>query len=71
MAAKRKIAILLHEDDKYPEARGHFIWSLCDVWQAWGIEIEVLKGTQKYVAADLLILHVDTIILPEAYEIFY
>jgi len=71
MAAKRKIAILLHENDKYPEMRRHFIWSLCDVWQEWGIEIEVLKGTQRYVAADLLIPHVDATILPEAYEIFY
>ncbi|MEJ0088317.1 MAG: hypothetical protein WDM80_00950 [Limisphaerales bacterium] len=71
MAAKRKIAILLHETDNYPEGRGHFIWSLCDVWREWGMEIEVLKGIEKHSQADLLIPHVDTTILPEAYENFY
>jgi hypothetical protein len=71
MAAKKKIAILLHEHDNYPEGRGHFIWSLCDVWREWGMEIEILKGTQKYREADLLIPHVDTTVLPEAYEVFF
>jgi hypothetical protein len=71
MFAKKKIAILLHEHDNYPEARGHFIWSLCDVWREWGMEIEILKGTQKYSEADLLIPHVDTTVLPETYAVFF
>src|SRR6202012_5821213 len=71
MAAKRKIAILLHEKDSYPKSRGHFIWSLCDIWRERGIEIAVLKGVGKYIEADLLIPHVDATILPPAYENFF
>jgi hypothetical protein len=71
MAAKMKIAILLHEQDNYPKRRGHFIWSLCDVWREWGMEIEILKGTQKYREADLLIPHVDTTVLPETCAVFF
>ena len=66
-----KIAILLSEQDNYPEGRGHFIWWLCDVWREWGIEIEILKGTQHFVAADLLIPHIDTTVLPESYSDFF
>ena len=71
MAAKKKIAILLHEHDNYPKGRGHFIWSLCDVWREQGMEIEILKGIKKYREADLLIPHVDTTILPDGYAVFF
>jgi hypothetical protein len=71
MTAKRKIAILLHEKDRYPKSAGHFIWSLCDVWREWGIEIVPLKGIKKYVEADLLIPHVDTTVLPGEYMDFF
>jgi hypothetical protein len=71
MTAKRRIAILLHEKDRYPKSAGHFIWSLCDIWREWGIEIVPLKGTKKYVEADLLIPHLDTTILPGEYVEFF
>lgn len=68
--AQRKIAILLHENDRYPRANGYFIWALCNAWRERGIEIEVIKGTGKPTQADVLIPHVDTTILPEAYGEF-
>jgi hypothetical protein len=71
MAAKRKIVILLHEKDRYPAAAGYFIWTLCEVWREWGIEIEAVKGTRKPVAADLLIPHIDATVLPRAYVDFF
>jgi hypothetical protein len=71
MTVKRKIAILLHEKDLYPQSAGFFIWSLCDIWREWGIEIVPLKGINKYVEADLLIPHVDTTVLPEEYADFF
>ena len=70
MAARKKIAILLHEQDRYPKVRGHFIWSLCDLWREWGCEIETFKGTGKRISADLLISHVDATVLPEGYADF-
>jgi len=70
VAAQRKIAILLHENDRYPRTNGYFIWALCDAWREQGIEIEVIKGTAKRAEADLLIPHVDVTVLPEAYVEF-
>lgn len=67
MGARRKITILLHERDAYPDAKGYFIWALCDLWRREGVEIEVLKGPGKVVVADLLIPHIDLTVLPEAY----
>jgi hypothetical protein len=67
----RKVAILLYENDNYPKGASHFIWSLCEVWRERGIEIEILKGTQKIAEADLLIPHLDTTILPRAYIDFF
>ena len=67
MAAHRKIAILLHETDAYPQASGHFIWAMRDVWLEQGHSVEVLKGLDKTLDADLVIPHVDATVLPRDY----
>jgi len=66
-----KIAILLHENDVFPRARGYFIWALFEAWREQGIEIEVVKGVGKRVEADLLIPHVDATICRRAYQEFF
>jgi hypothetical protein len=63
----KTIAVLLHEQDKYPATRIHFIWALCEQWKQLGIKISVLKGSDMRGDADLLIPHVDLTVLPEAY----
>jgi hypothetical protein len=67
VATRRKIAILLHETDSREKSKGHFIWALCDEWQSNGIEIEILRGPERHVDADLLIPHVNLTVLPPEY----
>jgi hypothetical protein len=69
--AHRKIAILLHENDRFPKSKGYFIWALFEAWREQGIKIEVIKGIGRRVEADLLIPHLDATILPAAYREFF
>lgn len=64
---RKKIVILLHEQDSYPAERGHFIWKLCDLWREAGHTIEIAKGPAQIPGADLLIPHIDLTVLPPAY----
>jgi len=70
MATLRKIAVLLHEDDPYPRFRGSVIWLLCDVWRERNIEVEVVKGVDRNVDADILFSHLNLSQVPQRYEEF-
>lgn len=65
--SQRRIAILLHENDRFPKSRGYFIWALFEAWREQGIKIKVTRGVGKRVEVDLVIPHVDATILPAAY----
>jgi hypothetical protein len=67
----KKIAVLIHERDDFPASRGFFIWALCDLWRQEGFEIEVIKGPQRPVAADLLIPHIDLTTVPDDYAALF
>ena len=71
MARLKKIAVLLHEKDRYPNSTGHFIWGLCRVWREQGFGVEIVKGTRKKVDADVLIPHIDATVLPSPYVEFW
>ena len=70
---RKKIVILLHEDDPYPRYRSewwHLIWQLCALWQEQNIEVEVVKGVDRHVDADLLFSHLDLSQVDDRYEEF-
>ncbi|HEU5125843.1 MAG TPA: hypothetical protein VFW05_17460 [Verrucomicrobiae bacterium] len=71
MPARRSIAILLSEDDRYPRRQGYFIWAMARIWEQEGLEIKVLKGIEKAVEADLLIPHIDLTTIPPDYAAFF
>ena len=71
MAPLRKIAIVLHEHDRYPRVRFHLIWELADFWERRGIAVEVVKGVARRVEADLVFPHVDLTVLPDAYAEYF
>ena len=64
-----RIAIL-YADGHKPGSRHHMICVLADFWRGDGIEVFDLAGTDKFVPADLLIVHVDRSIVPQAYADF-
>ena len=67
MAQLKKVVVLLHEDDPYPDHAFHMIWGLRTLWQTEGIEVEVAKGIEQTVEADLIFPHVDLTITPDPY----
>jgi hypothetical protein len=59
------IAILFHA--RQHETRQYLISSFAEIWRALGIEIVYLFGTDRFVPADLIIVHVDLSVVPEDY----
>jgi hypothetical protein len=68
MAQLKKIVVLLHEDDPYPNHPFHMIWALRERWEMEGIEVEIAKGVERAVEADLIFPHVDLTITPDHYS---
>jgi hypothetical protein len=67
----KKIVVLLHKDDLYSgHGSGSLIWQLCALWQQQNIEVEVVKGVDKKVDADVLFSHIDLSQVPDSYEEF-
>jgi len=67
MAQLKKVAVLLHEDDPYPKHAYHMIWELRTLWEEEGIEVEVVKGVEREVEADLIFPHIDLTVIPDPY----
>jgi len=64
---KRRIAILFHENQKRRDLGNYAIRPMADWWQDQGFEVLFLFGTGKSVPADLLLVHVDLSVIPDAY----
>lgn len=64
-----RIAIL-NAQNFVPDSRIHLISILADFWRADGIEVVELSGTQVFVPADVLIVHVDRSVVPASYAEF-
>jgi len=62
------IAILFHARQRDP--RPYLISSFAEIWRAVGIEVVYLFGIERFVPADVLIVHVDLSVVPEDYLAF-
>ena len=60
--SQRSVAVLFSEHDQ-PD--GYVISRLADYWRQDGLHVEYLFGTDRYVPADALLLHVDLSVLPD------
>lgn len=63
----RKIAILVHENERAGLKREFIAAALLEEWQAMGIEVEVVRGIDRPVEADLWLPHVDLTVMPADY----
>jgi hypothetical protein len=63
------IAILYSETGR-PSHGGRLINLLKPYWDGWGAKIVELQGTQNYVPADIIIVHVDLSVVPIDYQRF-
>lgn len=67
---ERRIAILMHEEANEDSVEDYYLSGLVNHWQRNGHEIIFLFGTERFVPADLLFVHVDLSVVPQAYRAF-
>lgn len=67
---KRRIAILMHQEDDEDVLEEYLVARLAEYWREAGHEVVFLFGTDQFVPADLLIVHVDLSVVPESYRAF-
>lgn len=58
---EQRVAILFSEHD---EPERYVVAKLAELWRADGLRVEYLRGTRRFVPADVLMLHVDLSVLP-------
>ena len=63
----RRIAVLLHESDRHYDTKRYVIGHLARFWREDGHEVVLLYGTDEYVPADILVVHVDLSVVPKPY----
>ena len=64
---KSRIAILLHENDKERMLQSSLIYSMAEYWKRDGHEVIYLYGTETFLPADLIFVHVDLSVVPDSY----
>ena len=62
----RTIAILFHEADRHRRLN-YNINKLADIWREEGHQVALVFGVSQFVPADLVIVHVDLSVVPDAY----
>jgi hypothetical protein len=66
----KSIAIVFHRNERIKRLPRFAIWHLAEVWKKENITVFFLFGTEKYVPADLALLHVDLTSVPDEYMDF-
>ncbi|MDJ0879500.1 MAG: hypothetical protein QNI86_12855 [Halieaceae bacterium] len=64
---KRRIAILFHKEDRRRKLSCYQIYHLSRIWRELGIKVDFVFGVDKFVPADLAILHIDLSVVPDEY----
>jgi hypothetical protein len=67
---RKRIGILLHKDDAAFLYFKYLIKLLIREWKTLGYSIEIIRGTDRFVPADIVISHVDVTVVPDEYKEF-
>ena len=62
-----RVAVLFHEREPDIDPALHLVHNFAQVWREEGLEVVYLYGTERFVPADLVLVHVDLSVVPEAY----
>ncbi|MEW6416531.1 MAG: hypothetical protein AB1480_00200 [Nitrospirota bacterium] len=68
--SQKKIAILIHENDKSFYIYPPFITLLIREWERYGFIVEVIRGIERFINADVIIPHIDLTVIPDKYLSF-
>jgi len=63
----RKIAVLFHERDQHRNPSAYLVHHLAGFWKEDGHEVIYLYGTRRFVPADIVLVHVNLSVVPDAY----
>ncbi|HMU65493.1 MAG TPA: hypothetical protein PKE57_00025 [Cellvibrionaceae bacterium] len=66
----KTIALLFHEQDSPATIHNYLITYYARIWQQLGFKVFALFGTHQFIPADLILVHVDLSVVPEAYCTF-
>ncbi|MFO1369291.1 MAG: hypothetical protein U1F46_09870 [Marinagarivorans sp.] len=66
----KTIALLFHAQDAPGSIHNYLITYYAQLWQQQGAKVIVLFGCSRFVAADLIVVHVDLSVVPEEYLVF-
>lgn len=64
----KKIAVLLHEEDHLFEMTTYLLRLMMDAWKAQGHAVEMVRGADRFVPADVIIPHLDLTVTPDDYR---
>ena len=67
----RRIAILVHRNDRKALQFPYIVWRLAREWERKGAKIELVRGTRKVVDADILFPQIDLSVIPDEYLRYY
>ncbi|AHF00215.1 hypothetical protein THITH_12650 [Thioalkalivibrio paradoxus ARh 1] len=67
MRDQKHIAVLFHARSLRKDLRSSVVFHLADRWRASGHRVTMLRGTRRYVPADVLFVHVDLSVVPDEY----
>ena len=65
--SRKRIAILFHERQREQRLPLYAIHYLSEFWRADGLEVVHLFGVEELVPADVVVVHVDTSVVPDEY----
>jgi len=66
-SAARHVVVLFHEGDRFRDLSSYLVHHLAEFWREDGYRVTYLFGTRRFVAADLVLVHVNLSVVPEAY----
>ncbi len=67
LTSNTSIALLFHEQDSPASIQNYLVTYYARIWQQLGFKVFALFGTQQFVPADLILVHVDLSQVPNAY----
>jgi hypothetical protein len=68
--SSKKIVVLVHRDDAAFSYFKYLIKLMMTEWEGKGLTVEVVRGTDHFVPADLVIPHLDLTVVPNEYRDF-
>jgi len=66
-AGARRIAVLFHKGDRFSDLSIYIVHHLARFWREDGHEVVYLFGPRRFVPADLVLVHVNLSVVPDAY----